>query len=154
MHSALDQVPLSSVVWMPAHTKESDVGAKTLSDGSLLTERDRRGNDRADTLAKMAVGEHRLPDILRLQIAMLNKHAEQVAVSVARISAAVLDRTAAGGGHDSVASRRAACTAANRLLVRSRKPHLGRPHDRAGRSRITAGRHRVEVCAVLALELL
>ena len=73
----------------------------------------------------MAVDEHRLPDILRLQIAMLNKHAEQVAVSVARISAAVLDRTAAGGGHDSVASRRAACTAANRRLVRSRKPILG-----------------------------
>ena len=61
MLHALRHTPRECVVWVPAHTSEHDVGAKFLSDGTLLTERDRDGNSRADTLAKFAVEEHRVP---------------------------------------------------------------------------------------------
>ena len=38
--------------WMPAHTKGSDIGLARLSNGSLLTKRDRLANNAADCLAK------------------------------------------------------------------------------------------------------
>ena len=42
--AALDDTPTDLVVWMPAHTKESDVGVKKLGNGDLLTGRDMASN--------------------------------------------------------------------------------------------------------------
>ena len=49
------------LIWMPAHTKQGDIGLLHLSDGSLLTKRDRKANDEADHLAKRGAQSHRLP---------------------------------------------------------------------------------------------
>ena len=46
--SALDDTPTEMVVWMPAHTKECDVGVKKLCNGELLTGRDKACNGLAD----------------------------------------------------------------------------------------------------------
>ena len=61
MHAALDDTARDAVVWMPAHKKESDVGVARLGNGSYLTQLDVKGNAEADRLAKLAVGEHRVP---------------------------------------------------------------------------------------------
>ena len=52
------------MVWMPAHTSAADVGTKRRGDGRLLTAIDRCSNDRADTHAKLAVAEHRVPEAI------------------------------------------------------------------------------------------
>ena len=61
--------PPADLAWMPAHTVAADVGCKRLGNGELLTERDRRGNDAADALAKEAVELHRVPAGIRRAIA-------------------------------------------------------------------------------------
>ena len=124
MLTALRHVSPDMVVWVPSHQSEHYVGAKYLSDGTVLTERDRFGNSQADTLAKFAVEEHRVDQQIRFRVASIERHAEQVAVAVTRITAVVLTRTAAEGGPDSVASRRAAGNA-DRRLIGSTKPILG-----------------------------
>ena len=53
------------LAWMPAHTKQGDVGTVRLSDGSLLSKRDRQANDAADFLAKRGAQTHRVPRKLR-----------------------------------------------------------------------------------------
>ena len=68
---------------MPAHTSWADVGRARLSDGSLLTERDRFANDRADDLAKTAARTHRVPALVRKQIALRADLAEWAARSLA-----------------------------------------------------------------------
>ena len=65
MHHAMDDVEQGAVVWMPAHTAKQCVGIKKLSDGSLLTDQDRRANDRADEQAKLATSETRAPPEIR-----------------------------------------------------------------------------------------
>ena len=61
VHTALDDVRPDDVVWMPAHTKHAEVGVRELGNGTVLTERDRRGNEIADVHAKAAVAAHRVP---------------------------------------------------------------------------------------------
>ena len=63
--AAIDDADPNDFVWMPAHTKASDVGLKSLGDHTLLTEQDRELNGVADELAKKAVEEHRVPKELR-----------------------------------------------------------------------------------------
>ena len=53
------------LVWMAAHTKEKDAGVLRLSDGSLLTKRDRQANDAADFLAKRGAQTHRVLKAVR-----------------------------------------------------------------------------------------
>ena len=60
MFAALADTEAAAVVWMPAHTKEEDVGRLHLGDGTLLSESDRKGNEEADRLAKLAVEAHRV----------------------------------------------------------------------------------------------
>ena len=64
VHTALDDVEVEDVVWMPAHTKPTDVLVRELGNGQLLTERDRRGNALADANAKAAAEVHRVPRAL------------------------------------------------------------------------------------------
>ena len=64
VHTAMDDVEVDSVVWVPAHTKHTDVGVRELGNGELLTERDRRGNELADANAKAAVEPFRVPKAL------------------------------------------------------------------------------------------
>jgi hypothetical protein len=66
---AVDDVPASAFVWMPAHTGLHDVGVLQLGDGSYLTEVDRSANDRADVLAELAVERRRVPEGIRRQVA-------------------------------------------------------------------------------------
>ena len=42
--NGFDDTQLESVVWMPSHTTEADVGAKRIGNGELLTAMDRYGN--------------------------------------------------------------------------------------------------------------
>ena len=56
------------LAWMPAHTKEQDVGKVALSNGQLLTARDRAANDAADFLAKRGAQTHRVPVWLRKKV--------------------------------------------------------------------------------------
>ena len=57
----------TQLVWMPAHTSAADVGRARLSNGDLLTARDRAANDAADTLAKRGAETHRAPKEVRKQ---------------------------------------------------------------------------------------
>ena len=65
MHQAFDDTGPGSVVWMPAHTSEADVGIKKLSDGSRLTAIDRKLNGKADEQAKIAAESVRAPLTVR-----------------------------------------------------------------------------------------
>ena len=56
------------LTWMPAHTKPSDVGKVFLSNGQLLTTKDRAANDAADYLAKRGAQTHRAPAWLRKSV--------------------------------------------------------------------------------------
>ena len=73
---------------MPAHTVAADVGCKRLGNGELLTERDRRGNDAADALAKEAVELHRVPADIRKAIADQEVQVTAMAWWVARVTLA------------------------------------------------------------------
>ena len=64
VHTALDDVEVEDVIWMPAHTKPDDVGVRELGNGQLLTERDRRGNALVDANAKAAAERYRVPRAL------------------------------------------------------------------------------------------
>ena len=65
LHHAFDDTGPGSVLWMPAHTAEADIGVKKLSDGSKLTATDRRLNGRADEQAKIATEAVRVPVEIR-----------------------------------------------------------------------------------------
>ena len=49
---AFDDTPDSSVVWMPAHTSEADVGVKRFGKGEYLSAFHRYGKEEADKWAK------------------------------------------------------------------------------------------------------
>ena len=59
--AALDDTSTELVVWMPAHTKASDVGVKKLGNGDLLTGRDMATNGLADHHAKVVAELVRVP---------------------------------------------------------------------------------------------
>ena len=56
------------LAWMPAHTKPADVGKVALSNGQLLTVKDRAANDAADFLAKRGAQSHRVPREVRKKV--------------------------------------------------------------------------------------
>ncbi len=72
---AIDDSPVESFVWMPAHTSASDVGVKRLGNGDLLTALDRSANDRADVLAKEGAATERVSAEIRK---MLTDHHQMV----------------------------------------------------------------------------
>ena len=77
------------LAWMPSHTSPADVGRAYLSNGELLTECDRSGNERADLLAKRGAKLHRLPTQIkraidgRVQLATWAAHSLGIATHVA-----------------------------------------------------------------------
>eukprot|EP00973_Karenia_brevis_P076059 10564965-Karenia_brevis.AAC.1 len=50
----IDDTPPEAFIWMPSHTKESDVGRRLRGDGRHLSHKDRHGNMEADRHAKLA----------------------------------------------------------------------------------------------------
>ena len=117
MIAALDDTEAEAMVWMPAHTKVTDVGRLYLGDGSTLTDLDRKGNGEADRLAKLAVKAHRVPKVVRDSIKQRNELVDGTARWVARVTYAA--------GHQTVEPYReteaskAAALAAAWLKVRS-----------------------------------
>ena len=84
--SALEDTPNDIVVWMPAHTKEQDVGVKRLGDGSLLTIVDRQTNDLADKHAKLAAESVRAPEAIRIQTAEYHRNTKAAARWIGEIT--------------------------------------------------------------------
>ncbi len=68
LFAAIGDTPAESFVRMPAHCGMDDVGRVRLSHGSRLTELDRQANELADTSAKEAVKEHRVPVTVRKRV--------------------------------------------------------------------------------------
>ena len=81
---ALDDTEVDAMVWMPAHTKESNVGQTVLGDGRPLTLFDRVGNEEADRLAKLGAKSHGVPEPIRRRIHDHNRLVEQAARWIAR----------------------------------------------------------------------
>ncbi len=79
LHSAADDFPPSAFVWMPSHKGKSSVGRVRLSDGSFLTERDRRTNDIADHHAKVVANRERVSEGVRERIDAQKALSEAVA---------------------------------------------------------------------------
>jgi hypothetical protein len=84
LFAALDDTDNDAVVWMPAHTKSSDVGVLRLSNGESLTAVDRMGNAEADRLAKLAVEAHRVPKHIRDMVRDHDRLVEKTARWVAK----------------------------------------------------------------------
>jgi hypothetical protein len=114
MFMALDDTDAAAMVWMPAHTKETDVGQVSLGDGSLLTAVDRMANNEADMLAKTAVEAHRVPEQVRSQIKELDRLVEATARWVARATWAAGNQKVQP--HRDTEASRAARTAAARAM--------------------------------------
>ena len=127
MITALDDTDAAAMVWMPAHTKATDVGKAFLGDGSRLTAEDRMANEEADKLAKAAVEAHRVPKQLRAQIKQRNELVEATARWVAWATWAAGNQTVEPL-RDTDASR-AAALAASRARKRER---LARPSSLGG----------------------
>ena len=71
-----------NLVWMPAHTTAADIGRAVLSDGSLLSQRDRAGNEAADALAKRGAKLHRVPEPVRKRARLVDELATWAARSL------------------------------------------------------------------------
>ena len=87
MHGALDGTPPDAVIWMPSHVKPGGCGSIIRGDGFLLTEIDVRANAEADTLAKRAVEQHRVPLLIRQQVKDYDELTTQNAMWIARATA-------------------------------------------------------------------
>ena len=134
MFAALADTEAAAVVWMPAHTKEEDVGRLHLGDGTLLSESDRKGNEEADRLAKLAVEAHRVPKQVRECIKELNVVVERTARWVARATFAAGHQTVRPF-RDTDASRAAASAAAKR-----KRPSGGGKRSRCAKVKAVAVR--------------
>ena len=97
----------------PAHTSVADVGRLHLGDGSLLTERDRRGNARADVEAKAAVSAHRVPENIRKIAEAESDRARGAAMWLGRVTHLANEQPSAPH-RDSEASRRSALASGRR----------------------------------------
>jgi hypothetical protein len=141
MFAALNDTEAAALVWMPAHTKESDVGQLCLGDGSKLTHFDRKGNHEADKLAKLAVEAHRVPTQVRDRIEALNSLVEKTARWVARATYIA--------GHQTVKplrdtdASRAAAVAAGRLKTPLGRARRGRWLKRGTLRPAALGGHRL-----------
>lgn len=102
---AIDDVPVSSFVWMPAHCKAGDVGTARLGNGALLTATDLEANARADASAKAAVEIHRVPSCVVIRLKAAASRVHTLALWLGR--ATFLANNQAGAQkRDSVATRR------------------------------------------------
>jgi ribonuclease HI len=86
--SATDGTPPSDVSWIPAHTVLADVGRKRIGNGGLLTAMDRRGNDEADRLAKLAVRLHRVPGHIQRAVREQEQQVAKLAWWIAQVTLA------------------------------------------------------------------
>ncbi len=87
LHVAMDSdEAISRVVWLPSHRCSADVGRAVLSDGSLLTEFDREGNNKADLLAKAAAKAVRAPLAERLAVVTTECAATWAATMIGRLT--------------------------------------------------------------------
>ena len=130
MAIAFDDTPLESVVWMPAHTTEAEVGIRRIGNGDLLSVLDRYGNDEADTWAKHAVEEHRVPYHIRKEL----KDAYDLVGRTAKwIGVATWHANHSSGrpGRDTGASRQAAVSAAKAAKARRGERLTNSPKVRA-----------------------
>lgn len=125
MFAALGDTDRGSVVWMPAHTSEDDVGIARLGDGSLLTAIDRAANAEADLLAKAAVELHRVPQQVRTEIRKRDELVTLTARLVARITYEAGHQTLPPQ-RDTDASRATAAAAAR---MRQQAAHEQLPRD-------------------------
>ena len=97
--AALDDEDSTSVdvAWMPSHTTASYGGVSVLSDGSSLTASDRRGNEEADRLAKLAAAQHRVPERVRLRMAAEMEIAKQLSRWIGQATSIAGDFIASDG---------------------------------------------------------
>ena len=117
----IDEVPVSSFVWMPSHTSNNDVERVRLSNGQLLTHADRRANAIADEHAKLAAAAYAVPQELYDKLQWQAGVVRDAARWLGRVTWAASNDNPSGG-RDSVASR----SAAN--LVRGRRAGYGAEH--------------------------
>ena len=119
--AALDDTPVELVVWMPAHTKDSDVGVKKFGDGTFLSGRDRATNGLADTHAKEAAGEVRVPKPTRVLLENYHSTTKEAARWIGEITYSANHRSEAPF-RDSAASRLlAACAKIGRAKAKGPK---------------------------------
>lgn len=85
---AIDDVDVHRFVWMPAHQRVGRAGFKSLSDGTVLTTEDIRGNDRADVLAKRGVEEHGVSKTSLKELHVRKAEAKNRAVWLAEVTQA------------------------------------------------------------------
>ena len=85
-HAALEGVPPEDIIWIPSNVKEGGCGSVLRADGFLLTEQDRKANAAADILAKRSVELHRVPLLIRRQIAEHDQLAANNAIWIATVT--------------------------------------------------------------------
>ncbi len=108
LFTAIDDVPPESFVRMPAHCSLDDVGRVSLGDGSLMTAVDRMANELADTYAKQAVEEHRVPPALRSRVKEAAEHVRKIAMWLGRVTHLASNQPGPQR-RDSEATRRGPC---------------------------------------------
>ena len=104
LHTAADDTSPDDFVWMPAHSRQADIGVEELSNGELRTAADVRFNAHADIAAKEAVELHRVPASIRTRLADHETVVREAAVWLGTIT----HRASAPDGwatRDSLASR-------------------------------------------------
>ena len=79
------QSPIN-ILRMPAHTAEHEVGVRCKSDGTKLSQSDRKANAKADLLAKEAAGVNRVPKWIRDRIFNDAGQVSEMAVWIARVT--------------------------------------------------------------------
>lgn len=126
LFAALDDTPVESIVWMPAHQADGMAGKLARSDGKWLTADDIRGNREADVLAKRAVEEHRVPKLTRNQWTASIAETKARAKWIARATY-LANNLEAYPFSDSEASRRAADLAQAKRTREGKKPKRLKP---------------------------
>ncbi len=77
---------LLPIIWMPAHTAESQIGVATKSNGAVLTKQDRDNNALVDKSAKIAAEAHRVRQAVRATILESVADVTDMAMWIARIT--------------------------------------------------------------------
>ena len=91
MITALDDTDVASIIWMPAHTAEHEIGKAKKSNVQPITATDRWANGQADILAKKAVEEHRVPTHIREAVDKRMAYARRVAATIGRCNSAACE---------------------------------------------------------------
>ncbi len=118
LFSAIDDTPPEAFVWMPSHCGVDEVGRVRIGDGTMLSEIDRISNDLADTHAKEAVEEHRVPEEIRQRVRDEARRVREIAMWLGRVTCLAGGDKDGGRRRDSEASRRRAGHRRDRGRVR------------------------------------